>query len=108
MSWYKVEFSSIDFGKDKHLMLKQAFERLFTTFNAPKELALFGQKEGQGYVVYFSPDSDRYVKALIENFSGVVCPPPQLADLEILVGHVDAKIYMKYSKSKSASEKLDS
>jgi hypothetical protein len=90
-SWRKVALSRQQMIDHKHMALQNAFEGIFILSDGPKDAAMFTYTAARYPSEYFfSPGAVRISKSLIDQYAGVECAPPRVAELSLLVGTQDS------------------
>jgi hypothetical protein len=92
MSWKMVKMSDADVSRQQPYRLQTQFSAVFTTALAPKDAAMFGNKNPKqdDHIFYFSPKAAEIFSLLLAAFSPVDCAAPLRESVSLLVGHSDA------------------
>ena len=94
MSWHKIKMTSAQIANADHIKIQDEFKKIFTSSNAPKEMALFSSKvpkSPQEFVVlYFSPGCSPLADSLISQNSGTPSEIPKEMEVALMVGQDDA------------------
>jgi hypothetical protein len=87
--WYKVSPTAGN-GTAEEEAIRNEFSRLYSDHSAPREAALFRtllRPLLTGNDLLFSPRAGQIASYLVARYAGKVCPPPELSELELLVGN---------------------
>ena len=88
MSWFKVVMSNDDIVSRKHIRLQDTFENLFSAAGAPRNAAMFANRDmARGDWFFFSPGAMNIASALVLSHGAVECPSPRRSAVSLLVGH---------------------
>jgi hypothetical protein len=91
MSWKVVKMSVQDIAANKHAQLQNMFETIFIGLRAPKDAAMFGNKDiAKEYSYYFSPGAAKIIDLAKMGLQAVDCPKPARDSVALLVGHAGA------------------
>jgi hypothetical protein len=93
MAWYVVEISEAAVGGGLYHQLCRRFQQAFIREGAPVNMAMFAQRMPFNHVrvVFFSPGSLRFVRALVEEYEGVPCVAPCPDEVTLIFGVSEAK-----------------
>jgi hypothetical protein len=86
--WYKVCIPEGNMAEEG--AIQSEFNRLYSDHSAPREAALFCallRRRPTENDLYFSPRAGQIASYLIARYGGKICPPPELSELELLVGN---------------------
>ena len=92
MSWVMVRMSPDDISKMEGFRLQTQFEAIFMTALAPKDAAMFGNRDTAGgiFVFYFSPTAANIFASFLAKWAPQDCSPPSRDSVSLLVGHAGA------------------
>ena len=92
MSWVMVKLSADDITNMQEFRLQTQFEAIFMTALAPRDAAMFGNRDTAGghFVFYFSPKAAEIFSPLLAKWSPKECSAPTRDSVSLLVGHADA------------------
>lgn len=92
MSWVKVEMSSSLMASFDGFRLQTQFEAIFMTAIAPREAAMFTNRDmtADHTTFFFSPKAAEIFSPFLAKWSPEECPAPLRDSVSLLVGHADA------------------
>ena len=90
--WYRIELSLPDYEGGEADIIESAFRQIYIAANAPFGMAMLSapSQQNQGYSVYFTPQSQPHVRALIIAYGAEAVTAPPRKGLRLRVGDVSA------------------
>ena len=88
-NWHRIRLSRDDYASGELTVLLGAFRDVYIAKNGPRGMALFGTwsgDDGEGYLVYASPASARYIRPLLDAYSASPESPRNPRALDWLSG----------------------
>jgi hypothetical protein len=88
MGWYKISLSSSQVLAGEGIKIRDQFVQMYNLLNVPIDTALFvDSKPHEGMNFYFSPESIKFAKDIIDNYSGSPCDQPRADEVTLLIGY---------------------
>ena len=90
--WIVVKMSDEDIARYQAFRLQGQFEAIFMTALAPRDAAMFGNKDPRrdNHLFYFSPKAAEIFGGLLGAFSPQPCEAPARDSVALLIGHQNA------------------
>ncbi len=87
-SWHRIRLSGPDYQSGELAVLMGAFRAAYVARNGPEGMAMFGHwaADGSCYWVYTTPKSSRHIAPLLQAYSAVSTPAPDLTLLALIYG----------------------
>jgi hypothetical protein len=95
MGWQRLTLNPIQAADDQAKRFRDAFYDAFKAAWAPRTMALFQQRRGDGGLdLFFTPECSEYAAELLAGWDCTACERPSMVGLELLVGHNEITYYM--------------
>lgn len=95
MGWRRVIISAQQRADGVDEDLKVSFEISFIAAGVPEGAAMFGNSAGAGEALYFSPEASRIFCGELDAAFAADCELPREGDLDVLVGHPQARTLLQ-------------
>ena len=92
MVWHCIHLTRQEFESGELDILRGAFRAAYISRNGPQGMALFGlwSDDGQDYLVYATPVTERYFRPVLDAYSATQEEPPRNRQgLEYICGDED-------------------
>lgn len=98
-SWYRIDLTAEDYAGGEADVIEGAFRAIYIACNAPLGMAMLGAPRagGDGYSVYFTPDSWPHARALLRAYAALPDQRPRGVQLSLRVG--DAALALGYARA---------
>lgn len=89
MNWHCIRLSRQEVEAGEVEILRGAFRAAYLSRNGPRGMALYGgwSEDGEAYLIYATPVTERYLRPILEAYSAKPeDPPPGRPGLALICG----------------------
>jgi len=79
MNWHCIRLNRQEYESGEVEILRGAFRAAYISRNGPRSMALYGgwSEDGQTYLIYATPITERYLRPILDAYSAKPEDPPR-------------------------------